>query len=520
MKLVALDVGEKRVGVATADSTVRIAVPHSTIEVDGDEFAKIAKIMHLEDAKHLIVGLPRNAQGEETAQSRAVRAFAGSLQGYFVEHKLQRPLVKFQDESLTSVTAKERLSRKSSKRGKQRHSKADVDREAATIILQDFLDSFGGNTQPRETPAASTKKKPKAGKRMLKIFAVLLGLLLAAVAGAAIWYVVMTRPVTNQEICDHQNIQHDPAQDKCVNLDFIIAEGESTNTIANRLESEGIIRSALAFKIYLRLNHSGTIIRAGTYQLNSSMSMSDIAGQFQKGSSAETFSITFLPGGTVPDAKKRLADVGFSAEEIETAFAAEYEHPVLEGKPANDTLEGYIFGETYEFYATATVAEVLVRTFDELYKTVQENDLIAKYAERNLNLYQGITLASVVQRESHAPDMPQVAQVFLLRLQRNIPLGSCAVNEYRADWLGIERNSAIHENVNVLGCPWSSRHCPGLPPTPISSPGKAALMSVAEPAGGNYLYFLTDDDGNMRYAYTEAEHQANIRNYCKIRCYY
>jgi UPF0755 protein len=253
------------------------------------------------------------------------------------------------------------------------------------------------------------------------------------------------------------------------------------------------------------------------------MSITDIVNKLKGGSVAETFRITFLPGGTVADAKKRLADAGFAVDKIEAGFVAQYNHPVFEGKPDNGTLEGYIFGETYEFYTTATVEDVLKRTFDELYRVVQENDLVAKYTKEGLSLYEGITLASIIQREApmdRHDDVRQVAQVFLLRLERNVPLGSCAINEYRADLLGIPRNSELHENLNILGCPWSSRHCTGLPPTPISSPGEVALLAVASPTEGDYLFFITDDDGNMRYARTATEHQRNIDNYCKVRCYY
>ena len=76
--------------------------------------------------------------------------------------------------------------------------------------------------------------------------------------------------------------------------------------------------------------------------------------------------------------------------------------------------------------------------------------------------------------------------------------------------------------LNTIPCPWNSRKCAGLPPTPISNPGKNALIAAAEPAEGDYLYFISgyDADGNLKmfYAHTEAEHNANIRNYCGDLC--
>lgn len=126
--LVCLDVGEKRIGVAVADASVRIAVPFETIIVDGEELMNIALIMQQQDTNVVIVGYPRNQQGNTTAQSVYVEQFSEKLNemGYTVV---------FQDESLTSVMAEDRL-----KETGKPYTKADIDRHAAAIILQDYLE--------------------------------------------------------------------------------------------------------------------------------------------------------------------------------------------------------------------------------------------------------------------------------------------------------------------------------------------------------------------------------------------
>lgn len=126
--LIALDVGEKRIGVAVADTGVRIAVPFTTIEVDGAEIQSIAEIVAKEQAEIVVVGYPRNQQGESTAQTNYVEKFTEGLE--FLDAKLV-----FQDESLTSVLAEERL-----KQYGRPYSKGDIDAQAATIILQDYLE--------------------------------------------------------------------------------------------------------------------------------------------------------------------------------------------------------------------------------------------------------------------------------------------------------------------------------------------------------------------------------------------
>lgn len=127
--LVCLDVGEKRIGVAVADTSVRIAVAFDTIEVDGNELRKIAEIVVREGAKTIVVGYPRNQQGETTAQTSYVERFATQLKTIAEE-------VVFQDESLTSVMAENRLDNM-----KKPYTKGDIDAQAAAIILEDYMET-------------------------------------------------------------------------------------------------------------------------------------------------------------------------------------------------------------------------------------------------------------------------------------------------------------------------------------------------------------------------------------------
>jgi len=129
---IALDVGEKRIGVATADDAVRIAVPVTTIEVDGSELKAIAELVINERPAALIVGYPRNQKGEPTAQTDYVENFAKQLED-------MGPKIIFQDESLTSVIAEQRLISQ-----KKPYTKGDIDAQAACIILQDYLEANYG----------------------------------------------------------------------------------------------------------------------------------------------------------------------------------------------------------------------------------------------------------------------------------------------------------------------------------------------------------------------------------------
>jgi putative Holliday junction resolvase len=129
---ISLDVGEKRIGVAVADGSVRIAVPFVTVEVDGNEIEAIAKIYLDQSAETIVVGYPRNQQGEATAQTHYVENFVEKLKDFDAE-------IVFQDESLTSVIAEQRLVAQ-----KKPYTKGDIDAQAASIILQDYLEQEYG----------------------------------------------------------------------------------------------------------------------------------------------------------------------------------------------------------------------------------------------------------------------------------------------------------------------------------------------------------------------------------------
>lgn len=140
MRILALDVGTRRIGVAFADTSVRIAIPREMIPVDGHELENIAKTLRLEKAEVLVCGFPRNSKGEATQQTELVQQFVEKLKQFLDEKGQAQPEIHFQDESLTSVVAETRLFGKKELTRADR-SKGIVDSEAATIILQDFLES-------------------------------------------------------------------------------------------------------------------------------------------------------------------------------------------------------------------------------------------------------------------------------------------------------------------------------------------------------------------------------------------
>lgn len=510
MKLIALDVGTKRIGVAKADSKVRIAIPYSAVEVDGTEFQKIASLARAWDIDSFVIGLPRNSQGQETEQSRYVRQFARDLKKSIPSAKIC-----FQDESLTSVEAEKRL-----KNRKKGYKKGDIDSEAATIILQDFLEEKTGKSTTR---AASTHRKSvKAAKphrfaTAIIAIIVLLGLLGGAAFG---YYKYNSRPVSEINCAEVD-------ADECDDTVFAVLTGSSVSDVANELKEAGLIRDSLVFQIHFRLTSGGDSLKAGEYNLNKSMSVADITDLLLTGSRDNVFSFTFFPGENIFDFRKKLLLYGYTDEEITAGLSADYSGKpyawIFEGRPENSTsLEGYLFGDTYEFYKGDKVENIVGRLLEEMADVLEKNDLKAKFEAQGRNLYQGITLASVVQREANnAEDQAKVAKVFYNRLADGWTLGSDVTVQYAVDL--VDPNREIYgDNAAALeiDSPYNTRKNPGLPYGPISNPGLEALISTATPdeSVADKYYFLTGDDGTMYYSSTEDEHNQNIHEYCQSLC--
>ena len=375
-----------------------------------------------------------------------------------------------------------------------------------------------GLTPSTETSTPSTppeEERPKRSRRRVllwSLFGFVLLVLVAAGAGAA-WYLQALQPVNAEDTSQ---------------VRISVKSGTGPRQIGKELYDKKLIRDAAAFDIYTRLSGTRDRLRAGAYSLSPSESTQDIVGHLTAGK-ADTINITFYPGATLRDTTKTdeskkvdvttiLLRAGYAKEEIDAALAKQYAHPLFEGKPTEADLEGYVYGETYTFSSDATAEEVLVHTFDVFYQKIQEQNVIELLKQRGLTLYQGITLASIIEREASSSDTTkasndqrQVAQVFYLRLEQGMPLGSDPTAYYGADKIGSPRAVTVDT-------PYNTYIHAGLPPGPIAAPSIGALAAAAKPAPGDYVYFVSGDDNVTYFGRTEAEHQANIRNYCNIKC--
>ena len=357
--------------------------------------------------------------------------------------------------------------------------------------------------QPIHGQPTGLEPKKSFRKKLFIIAGSIVAVLILLLVGIFIWYNVQLLAKGN---------------DANKHILVTIPSGTSPTKIGELLQSQSVIRSSLAFDIYTRLTNKRNVLQAGTYRLSPSESTPTIIDHLVKGD-IDGFTLTFYPGATLAQHKKVLLAAGYTESEINTAFAATYDSPLFEGKPASADLEGYIFGQTYKFNKGATVSDILKRTFSEFYDALTaDTNIIAGIKNQGLTLYQGITLASIVQKEMASPsgleptvDQRQVAQVFYTRLAKGISLGSDVTFQYAATKQGVPATP-------TLDSPYNTRLHIGLPPGPISSPGITDLKAVSAPATTDYLFFLSGDDGITYFAHTAAEHEANIKNHCVVKC--
>lgn len=555
MKIIGLDVGTVRIGVAHVDTTTKIAIPDGYINVNGQEISEIQRKLDFYTTKVLVIGMPRSNNGNQTAQSDFVKAFAERIAAIIPGLKIY-----FQDESLTSVEAENRL-----KHRKRNYQKGEIDSESAAIILQDFVERLQSalSNQQVLTPVDLTKsgdiqigdqktnkierkeqlpaKKKPLMKKIIILLTVLLLLICLGGGGAYFWYQKQLAALSSHS-CRFKSPSEAAAtnereQDEgCRYVEFEIKANETINDIAKRLQSRGLIRSDFAFKIYLKIHQKASKIKSGTYLLRPNQSTQQIADLLEEGVvSANVFNLTVLPGETIKDISQKLIKIGYTEEQINTALAKQYNSPVLKGlynsegrlenqlQPASVALEGYLYGETYQFYQGETVEKIFQTMIDQLNNVVSLNKIEEKFAKRGLSLRGGLILASIIQKEAHTEDMPGVSMVFQNRLRRGWNLGSDVTATYAADLVNPNRDkNNPNNNLTVLETDslYNTRKHTGLPPGPICSPSISALLAIAEPDENmkSMYYFLTGDDGKMYYSVTDTEHEQKKRDFCQKLC--
>lgn len=278
---------------------------------------------------------------------------------------------------------------------------------------------------------------------------------------------------------------------------FTVESGDSVGLIAEGLKTRGLIRSPEAFVQYARSNDLAESFKAGTYSLKKSYDVATIVTYLVEGRVDKNL-FTILPGQRLELIRSSMIENGeFTASEVDAALnPALYDgHPALVDKPVGASLEGYLYPDSYERIAETKPETIIRQSLDEMADAL-DPDVRAGIATQGISVYEGIILASIVEREVGAVDKngqpndnrQKAAQVFLRRLQVGMPLQSNATDTFPAEY--------------------DTYSIPALPPGPISNVSVSSLKAVATPAATDFLYFVSGSDCVTRFSQTEAQHEA------------
>ncbi len=286
-----------------------------------------------------------------------------------------------------------------------------------------------------------------------------------------------------------------------------VTPGMNASDIGTVLAQHGIIDSRLTFWAKAKLSGNESKFKTGNYAFTPGMDIDEVLQKLAEGT-IDYFKFTIPEGFSVKDIAVRLGKEGIVDEKKFLSLAENY-YPysyIDENDDAFFGAEGFLFPDTYVVDTDAKTEDIMAVMAQNLDNRLTA-DMRDKAADMNLSIYELITLASLVEKEArYDEDRPIIAQVFLKRLEINMPLQSDATLQYLMD--------APKEDVSIadtkITSPYNTYQNAGLPPGPIANPGMAAIEAVLNPADTDYLYFVADRDGHNHYAYTYDEHLALV----------
>jgi len=289
---------------------------------------------------------------------------------------------------------------------------------------------------------------------------------------------------------------------------FFVRPGTSLTRVAGELQERQLVTSKRLFLLWARAMGYGRHIKAGEYQLSPAMSSIQILHVLHKGIGM-THPVTIPEGFTIQQIAETLAEKGLADKEEFLSLARD---PHIAGRygisAAN--LEGYLFPDTYHFSRGLTAADIIDVMVRRLLEVLAPQR--ARMEERGMSQEEVVTLASIVEKETGlARERPLIASVFLNRLSRNMRLESDPTVIYGVE--GFDGN--LTRGHLTEPTPYNTYVIKGLPPGPIASPGREAILAVLYPAETKYLYFVSKNDDSHHFSTTFEEHNQAVATYQK-----
>jgi len=294
---------------------------------------------------------------------------------------------------------------------------------------------------------------------------------------------------------------------------LIVPPGASAEAIARKLEALDLVRHPLVFRLLVRSRGLGGQLKAGEYALEGPLSLEEILEILARGEVVRR-EVTIPEGRTLEETATLAGAEGMVVDD----FLAVARDPGLIqdlDSEASD-LEGYLFPDTYDIPLTPDPARSLVLRMVRRFREVVEPEL-PRMAESGLSVREVVILASLVELETAAvEERPRIAAVFLNRLEKRMLLQTDPTIIYAMKQEGRWRGNIRKKDLEMES-PFNTYRHPGLPPGPIGSPGREAILAVLDPAQTRELYFVSRNDGTHQFSETLAEHNRAVNRYQRRR---
>lgn len=310
-------------------------------------------------------------------------------------------------------------------------------------------------------------------------------------------------------------------------IKFDVKNGESVKQVSQNLKNQNLIQSEFYFNSYIYFKFASKKIRSGNYEINTKMSIADIANIISGHELSKEGKIIIIEGWNSNEIADYIADfhaqyattrnVSFDEvkENYKQKFSAEvknasnYDYGFLADKPKEASLEGYLYPDTYFIYRDSTPEQIIKKMLDNFNKKVTK-ETRDQAKNKNMSLFEALTLASIVQKEVKTPEeMRNVAGVYFNRLAADKALESDSTITYIT---GENKTRASKKDLKIKS-PYNTYLHKGLPPGPIGNPSLTAITAVLNPIESNYLFFITDNSGKAIFSETGEEHIKKVEKH-------
>lgn len=328
--------------------------------------------------------------------------------------------------------------------------------------------------------------------RFLLILIILICLLTGGLATAGWW--LLTTPVSPPEA-----------------ISLEVTPGSSLQRVARHFEEQGVISNALLLRLLAKWHDQEQQVQAGRYTFVAPATANEVLQRLVRGD-VDRVSLTIPEGYTLQQIIERIDAAGYGEASRLWQLARDQEFIAGLGIEA-DSLEGYLFPETYRFVPGTTEAALLRMMVEELQRNLSAEKHEAA-RQLGLSLHEHVTLASLIEKETGiVEEMPLISSVFHNRLALNMRLQTDPTVIY-----GVEdySGSITRRHLNTP-TPYNTYIIYGLPPGPIASPGRAALLAAVFPEESDYYYFVSRGDGSHYFSRTLREHNNAVQKYLRNR---